>query len=172
MLTFKLIATSFLQFPTGLIKYFVLTLPTIFITVSFKKEHHLHVDPFSSSVCVSLCLGLSVFLSAPGHVQQLLVQHSDETSVCVQWRPPLGEWGKYSVYLTDVGGGVKKRQTLSREINECSFHDLTPGKAYNITVVTHSGDLNSFTSITTHTSETLHPQTFIYRIKLWARPGN
>ncbi|KAB5571712.1 hypothetical protein PHYPO_G00228180 [Pangasianodon hypophthalmus] len=88
---------------------------------------------------------------APGRVQKLLVHHSDESSVCVQWRPPLGEWEKYSVYLTDIGGEVNKRQTLSREINECSFHDLTPGKEYNITVVTHSGALNSSTSITTHT---------------------
>ncbi|MCJ8734524.1 hypothetical protein PDJAM_G00236670 [Pangasius djambal] len=88
---------------------------------------------------------------APGHVQKLLVHHSDESSVCLQWRPPLGEWEKYSVYLTDIGGGLNKRQILSREINECSFHDLTPGKEYNITVVTHSGDLNSSTSITTHT---------------------
>ncbi|XP_060740643.1 receptor-type tyrosine-protein phosphatase beta-like [Tachysurus vachellii] len=89
--------------------------------------------------------------TVPGHVQKLQVHHSNESSVCVQWRPPLGEWDKYSVYLTDIGGGVKKRQTLSREINEFSFHDLTPGKEYNITVVTHSGDLNSSTSITTQT---------------------
>ncbi|GAA6084170.1 receptor-type tyrosine-protein phosphatase beta-like isoform X1 [Tachysurus ichikawai] len=87
----------------------------------------------------------------PGHVQKLQVHHSNESSVCVQWRSPLGEWDTYSVYLTDVGGGVRKRQTLSREINEFSFHDLTPGKEYNITVVTHSGDLNSSTSITTQT---------------------
>lgn len=90
----------------------------------------------------------------------------------VQWHPPLGEWEEYSVYLTDVEGGVKKRQRLNREINECSFHDLTPGKEYNITVVTHSGDLNSSTSITTHTSETLKSQTSIHRIKLKARPEN
>ncbi|XP_047658277.1 receptor-type tyrosine-protein phosphatase beta-like isoform X2 [Tachysurus fulvidraco] len=89
--------------------------------------------------------------TVPGHVQKLQVHHSNESSVRAQWRPPLGEWDKYSVYLADVGGGVKKRQTLSREINEFSFHDLTPGKEYNITVVTHSGDLNSSTSITTQT---------------------
>ncbi|XP_053538070.1 receptor-type tyrosine-protein phosphatase beta isoform X2 [Ictalurus punctatus] len=88
---------------------------------------------------------------APGRVQKLLVHHNDESSVYVQWHPPLGEWEEYSVYLTDVGGEVKKRRTLSREINECSFHDLTPGKEYNITVVTHSGDLNSSTTINTHT---------------------
>ncbi|KAG7329450.1 hypothetical protein KOW79_007624 [Hemibagrus wyckioides] len=89
---------------------------------------------------------------APGRVQKLHVHHSNESSVCVQWRSPLGEWEKYSVSLTDVGGGrVKKRQTLSRDINEFSFHDLTPGREYNITVVTHSGDLNSSISITTQT---------------------
>ncbi|XP_060784544.1 receptor-type tyrosine-protein phosphatase beta-like isoform X2 [Neoarius graeffei] len=89
--------------------------------------------------------------TAPGHVQRLLVHHNEESSVGVQWRPPLGEWEEYSVYLTDVGRGMNKRQRLSRDITECSFHDLTPGKEYNITVVTYSGDLNSSTSITTHT---------------------
>ncbi|XP_053361387.1 receptor-type tyrosine-protein phosphatase beta-like isoform X1 [Clarias gariepinus] len=90
--------------------------------------------------------------TAPGRVQELLVHHSDESSVCVQWRPPQGEWENYTVYLTDVGGAVKKRQTLSRKINEYIFHDLTSGKQYNITVETHSGDLNSSTSITAHTT--------------------
>ncbi|KAK3564823.1 hypothetical protein QTP86_027966, partial [Hemibagrus guttatus] len=89
--------------------------------------------------------------TAPGRVQKLHVHHSNESSVCVQWRAPLGEWEKYSVSLTDVGGGMKKRHTLSRDINEFSFHDLTPGKEYNITVVTHSGDLKSSISITTQT---------------------
>lgn len=133
---------------------------------------HLNIHPVSwkaiSFACLCLLLSflsLSVSLySVPGHVQKLQVHHSNESSVCVQWRSPLGEWDTYSVYLTDVGGGVRKRQTLSREINEFSFHDLTPGKEYNITVVTHSGDLNSSTSITTQTSKTHHLQTSIDRI--------
>lgn len=105
---------------------------------------------------VNPCLYLCLCLTAPGHVQKLLVHHSDESSVYVQWHPPLGEWEKYSVYLTDVGDEVKKIQTLNREINKCGFQDLTPGKVYNITVVTHSGDLKSSTFITTHTCKTLH----------------
>lgn len=115
-------------------------------------------SPFACNLplCLCLCLSLTLSLSAPGHVQKLLVQYTNESSVGIQWHPPLGEWDKYSVYLTDLGG-MKKRQPLNREINECSFHDLTPGKEYNITVVTHSGNLTSATFITTHTSETLHP---------------
>ncbi|KAF5893464.1 receptor-type tyrosine-protein phosphatase beta-like, partial [Clarias magur] len=90
--------------------------------------------------------------TAPGHVRELLVHHSDESSVSVQWRPPKGEWEKYTVYLTDVGGEMTKRQTLSRKINQCIFHNLTSGKQYNINVETHSGNLNSSTSIITHTT--------------------
>uniref|UniRef100_A0AAR2L812 protein-tyrosine-phosphatase n=1 Tax=Pygocentrus nattereri TaxID=42514 RepID=A0AAR2L812_PYGNA len=86
----------------------------------------------------------------PRSVQQLQVRHSDESSVRVQWRPPVGEWDNYTVVLRAVEGQVK-RKSLTREMKECSFSDLTPGQQYTITVVTNSGELSSSTSVTART---------------------
>ncbi|XP_062856317.1 receptor-type tyrosine-protein phosphatase beta-like [Trichomycterus rosablanca] len=88
---------------------------------------------------------------APPAVRQLHVRHSDERSVCVQWRPPLGEWDGYTVYLREGGGGAEQRRQLGGEAGEVTFNNLSPGKTYNITIITHSGERNTPTSIITHT---------------------
>ncbi|KAL6480650.1 hypothetical protein MHYP_G00116830 [Metynnis hypsauchen] len=84
---------------------------------------------------------------APRSVQQLQVRHSDESSVRVQWRPPVGEWDNYTVVLR-AGEGEVKRKSLTREMKEFSFSDLTPGQQYTVTVVTNSGELSSSASVT------------------------
>ncbi|KAI4891813.1 hypothetical protein NFI96_007687 [Prochilodus magdalenae] len=87
---------------------------------------------------------------APRSVQQLQVRHSDEKSVRVQWRPPVGEWDDYNVLLRD-GEEEVGRKSLGRDKKECSFSDLTPGHQYTITVVTNSGELNSSASVLART---------------------
>uniref|UniRef100_A0A8C7KXU1 protein-tyrosine-phosphatase n=1 Tax=Oncorhynchus kisutch TaxID=8019 RepID=A0A8C7KXU1_ONCKI len=83
---------------------------------------------------------------APRPVQQLVVCHSDETSLSVLWSLPVGEWDGYTVVLRQ-GNTVVSQRTLSRDARECTFNVLTPGHQYAITVTTNSGGLNSSTSV-------------------------
>uniref|UniRef100_A0A674CMX5 protein-tyrosine-phosphatase n=1 Tax=Salmo trutta TaxID=8032 RepID=A0A674CMX5_SALTR len=83
---------------------------------------------------------------APRPVQQLVVCHSDETSLSVQWSLPIGEWDGYTVVLRQ-GNTVVSQRTLSRDARECTFNVLTPGRQYAIAVTTNSGGLNSSTSV-------------------------
>uniref|UniRef100_A0A8C8LKB1 protein-tyrosine-phosphatase n=1 Tax=Oncorhynchus tshawytscha TaxID=74940 RepID=A0A8C8LKB1_ONCTS len=83
---------------------------------------------------------------APRPVQQLVVCHSDETSLSVLWSLPVGEWDGYTVVLRQ-GNTVVSQRTLSRDARECTFNVLTPGHQYPITVTTNSGGLNSSTSV-------------------------
>ncbi|KAG9272106.1 receptor-type tyrosine-protein phosphatase beta [Astyanax mexicanus] len=86
---------------------------------------------------------------APQPVNQLQIR-SGEKSLRAQWHPPLGEWDSYTVQLK--GGHEKgERRSLSKDMKECSFSDLTPGHQYIVTVVTNIGELNSSTSTTAHT---------------------
>ncbi|XP_045060884.1 receptor-type tyrosine-protein phosphatase beta isoform X2 [Coregonus clupeaformis] len=83
---------------------------------------------------------------APRPVQQLVVRHSDETSLSVLWSHPVGEWDGYTVVLRQGDTDVSHR-TLSRDTRECTFNVLTPGRQYTIAVKTNSGGLNSSTSV-------------------------
>uniref|UniRef100_A0A8C7PRS5 protein-tyrosine-phosphatase n=1 Tax=Oncorhynchus mykiss TaxID=8022 RepID=A0A8C7PRS5_ONCMY len=83
---------------------------------------------------------------APRPVQQLVVCHSDETSLSVLWSLPVGEWDGYTVVLRQ-GNTVVSQRTLSRDARDCTFNVLTPGRQYAITVTTNSGGLNSSTSV-------------------------
>uniref|UniRef100_A0A4W5RUJ4 protein-tyrosine-phosphatase n=1 Tax=Hucho hucho TaxID=62062 RepID=A0A4W5RUJ4_9TELE len=83
---------------------------------------------------------------APRPVQQLVICHSDETSLSVLWSLPVGEWDGYTVVLRQ-GDTVVSQRTLSRDARECTFNVLTPGRQYAIAVTTNSGGLNSSTSV-------------------------
>ncbi|XP_066504838.1 receptor-type tyrosine-protein phosphatase beta-like [Hoplias malabaricus] len=88
--------------------------------------------------------------TAPRPVQQLQVSNSVEKMLHVQWHPPVGEHESYTVQLRDQDE-VVERKFLSRDVKGCIFTDLTPGYLYTVTVVTHSGELNSSVSITAQT---------------------
>ncbi|KAF7707793.1 hypothetical protein HF521_019011, partial [Silurus meridionalis] len=75
----------------------------------------------------------------------------DPVSLRLCWSPVEGQRDYYKVQLSNASFVLENNKTLSKEINECSFYGLTPGKMYDITVVTHSRDLNSSTSIITNT---------------------
>ncbi|XP_056908618.1 receptor-type tyrosine-protein phosphatase beta-like [Takifugu flavidus] len=89
----------------------------------------------------------------PRPVQQLEVRHTDESSLSVLWRPPAGEWDRYSVVLRTVdSAAIVDQRVLSREATECSFYGLTSGCLYSVTVTTNSGNLSSSSSVTTRTT--------------------
>ncbi|XP_071376362.1 receptor-type tyrosine-protein phosphatase beta-like [Centroberyx affinis] len=86
---------------------------------------------------------------APRPVQQLVVRHSDETTLSVLWNRPAGEWEGFTVVLRHVEpAGVVSQKTLPWEARECTFNILTPGRLYAVTVTTNSGNLTSSASVT------------------------
>ncbi|XP_028970889.2 receptor-type tyrosine-protein phosphatase beta isoform X9 [Esox lucius] len=87
---------------------------------------------------------------APLPVQQLVVRHSDETSLSVLWSRPAGAWDGYAAVLRQ-GDTVVAQRSLTRDARECTFNVLTPGSRYDITVSTVSGGLSSSASVTGQT---------------------
>lgn len=94
---------------------------------------------------------------APRAVQQLVVHHTDETSLSIRWKQPAGEWSSFTLLLSrvdDSGGTVTTvaQRDLTREAMDCTFNLLTPGLLYTVTVATNSGNLSSSASVTARTS--------------------
>lgn len=90
-------------------------------------------------------------------MQQLVVHHTDETSLSVRWKQPTGEWSSFTLTLSrvDDGGGVVTtvaQRDLTREAMDCTFNLLIPGLLYTVTVATNSGNLSSSASVTARTS--------------------
>uniref|UniRef100_A0A671TJ66 Receptor-type tyrosine-protein phosphatase beta-like n=1 Tax=Sparus aurata TaxID=8175 RepID=A0A671TJ66_SPAAU len=90
---------------------------------------------------------------APGAVQPLLLRHTDESSVSVQWTQPPGEWDGFTVVLRQADlATVVAQRSLSLEVRECTFNSLTSGRLYTVTVTTNSGNLTSSASVTALTA--------------------
>ncbi|KAL4641461.1 receptor-type tyrosine-protein phosphatase beta-like [Arapaima gigas] len=87
---------------------------------------------------------------APRPVQRLHIRHADETSLSALWNHPAAEWDGYTVALWHGGAAVAERKLL-RDMRECTFNVLTPGRRYTIQVTTHSGDVSSSASVTGRT---------------------
>uniref|UniRef100_A0A667ZSV7 protein-tyrosine-phosphatase n=1 Tax=Myripristis murdjan TaxID=586833 RepID=A0A667ZSV7_9TELE len=86
---------------------------------------------------------------APRPVQQLVVRHSDETTLSVMWNRPAGEWEGFTLLLKQVDPvKVIAQRSLPWEARECTFNILTPGRLYTVTVMTNSGNLTSLASVT------------------------
>uniref|UniRef100_A0A3B3QLF1 protein-tyrosine-phosphatase n=1 Tax=Paramormyrops kingsleyae TaxID=1676925 RepID=A0A3B3QLF1_9TELE len=83
---------------------------------------------------------------APGPVRQLHIRHTDETSLSALWFHPLADWDSYTVVLIQAGIAIAERR-LMRDMRECTFNVLTPGRPYTIQVTTISGDLSSSASV-------------------------
>ncbi|XP_035257470.1 receptor-type tyrosine-protein phosphatase beta-like isoform X1 [Anguilla anguilla] len=87
---------------------------------------------------------------APRPVQQLHIRHADETSLSAMWNQAWSERDNQTVLLQQGGATVAERQ-LSRDMRECTFNVLVPGRQYSILVATNSGDLSSSASVTGRT---------------------
>ncbi|KAJ8373768.1 hypothetical protein SKAU_G00043480 [Synaphobranchus kaupii] len=87
---------------------------------------------------------------APRPVQDLHIRHTDETSLSALWKHAWSEWDNQTVFLKQGGVTVAERH-LSRDMRECTFNVLVPGRLYSILVATNSGDLSSSASVTGRT---------------------
>lgn len=86
----------------------------------------------------------------------LVVRHTDESSLSVQWNQPPGEWDSYAVVLRQANAAaVVDQRVLSWEARQCTFYGLTPGCLYSITVSTTSGNLSRSSSVTIRTSKSV-----------------
>ncbi|XP_026863299.2 receptor-type tyrosine-protein phosphatase beta [Electrophorus electricus] len=80
----------------------------------------------------------------PPPVSHLHIHHADETTLSALWEHSPGSWSRdgYIVELFNANGSTAiQTRTLERQMRECTFNVLTPGRLYNIAVTTTSGDL-------------------------------
>lgn len=95
---------------------------------------------------------MGLICPAPGAVRQLLLRHSDESSLSVQWTQPPGEWDGFTVVVRQADlVTIVAQRSLTLEVRECTFNSLTSGRLYTITVMTNSGNLTSSASVTAQT---------------------
>ncbi|XP_016338548.1 receptor-type tyrosine-protein phosphatase beta isoform X2 [Sinocyclocheilus anshuiensis] len=83
-------------------------------------------------------------------VSQLHIRHSDETSLSALWTHPFGSSSRdgYIVQLfqSNTSTAIHTR-TLSRDMRECTFNVLTPGRLYDITVTTTTKNLRGSATV-------------------------
>lgn len=100
-------------------------------------------------ICLPLCL------SGPPAVSQLHIRHADETSLSALWNHSLGSGSRdgYTVELYDAAGRSAALQTrrLNRDMRECTFNVLVPGRLYEIVVTTTSGEFRTSATVTGRT---------------------
>ncbi|XP_028970203.2 receptor-type tyrosine-protein phosphatase beta [Esox lucius] len=84
---------------------------------------------------------------APKPVVGLHIRHADETSLSTLWgHAPNSARDGYTVKLHHGNTTVAVRD-LTRDMRECTFNVLTPGRLFTITVTTRSGELGSSASV-------------------------
>uniref|UniRef100_A0A8K9UNM4 protein-tyrosine-phosphatase n=1 Tax=Oncorhynchus mykiss TaxID=8022 RepID=A0A8K9UNM4_ONCMY len=77
----------------------------------------------------------------------LHIRHADETSLSALWsHAPNSARDGYAVELRHGNATVATRD-LTRDMRECTFNVLMPGRVFTITVTTKSGELNSSVSV-------------------------
>uniref|UniRef100_A0A8C1ZYE0 protein-tyrosine-phosphatase n=1 Tax=Cyprinus carpio TaxID=7962 RepID=A0A8C1ZYE0_CYPCA len=83
-------------------------------------------------------------------VSQLHIRHSDETSLSALWTHPFGSSSRDSyivqLFQSNTSTAIQTR-TLSRDMRECTFNVLTPGRLYDITVTTTTKNLRSSATV-------------------------
>ncbi|TSZ83246.1 Receptor-type tyrosine-protein phosphatase beta [Bagarius yarrelli] len=92
--------------------------------------------------------------TGPAPVSQLHIRHADKTTLSALWSHSFGSGSRdgYSVelYHASVSVALKTRK-LSRDMRECTFNVLVPGRLYKIVVTTTSGNLSSSAAVTGRT---------------------
>uniref|UniRef100_A0A8C1GNS6 protein-tyrosine-phosphatase n=1 Tax=Cyprinus carpio TaxID=7962 RepID=A0A8C1GNS6_CYPCA len=83
-------------------------------------------------------------------VSQLHIRHSDETSLSALWTHPFGSSSRDSyivqLFQSNTSTAIQTR-TLSRDMRECTFNVLTPGRLYDITVTTTTKNMRSSATV-------------------------
>ncbi|XP_067349544.1 receptor-type tyrosine-protein phosphatase beta-like isoform X3 [Channa argus] len=84
----------------------------------------------------------------PSPVQQLVIHHTDETTLSILWSQPVGEWDGFTVLVRQTDAStVVARRILPWDSRDCTFNILTSGRQYTVTVTTTRGNLNSSASV-------------------------
>uniref|UniRef100_A0A8C5TZY7 protein-tyrosine-phosphatase n=1 Tax=Malurus cyaneus samueli TaxID=2593467 RepID=A0A8C5TZY7_9PASS len=79
--------------------------------------------------------------TAPAEVLDLMVTNDGSSDALkVKWRRPLGNLNFYNITLSHLGS-VKEVKTVQPPVTETQFDKLTPGRLYQVTARTISGEL-------------------------------
>ncbi|KAK3517590.1 hypothetical protein QTP70_012946 [Hemibagrus guttatus] len=92
--------------------------------------------------------------TGPPPVSQLHIRHADKTTLSALWNHSFGSGsrGSYIVELHySTGSTAIMTRTISRDMRECTFNVLVPGRLYKIIVITTSENLNSSAAVTGRT---------------------
>lgn len=95
-----------------------------------------------------ICLVVDVFYSpsyfpflAPAEVLDLMVTNDGSLDALkVKWRRPSGDLNFYNITVSHLGS-VKEVKTVQPPVTETQFDKLTPGRLYQVTARTISGEL-------------------------------
>ncbi|XP_061662406.1 receptor-type tyrosine-protein phosphatase beta isoform X2 [Syngnathoides biaculeatus] len=83
----------------------------------------------------------------PARVGDLHIRHADETSLSAMWsHAPSGSRDAYFLTLRHGDVTVDTRE-VEPHARECTFNVLTPGRTYDISVATASGNLSASASV-------------------------
>ncbi|XP_058272942.1 receptor-type tyrosine-protein phosphatase beta isoform X2 [Hemibagrus wyckioides] len=92
--------------------------------------------------------------TGPPPVSQLHIRHADKTTLSALWNHSFGS-GSRGSYIVELhygtGSTAIMTRTLSRDMRECTFNVLVPGRLYKIVVITTSENLNSSAAVTGRT---------------------
>lgn len=102
-----------------------------------------------------------IYLSVPAPVSDLHIRHADETSLSALWSHAPGSASRsgHRVELLQ-GNTTRGERKLDADMRECTFNVLTPGRAYQINVITLNGAFCSSASVSGRTGKATLPSTF------------
>ncbi|KAL3881999.1 hypothetical protein ACJMK2_028380 [Sinanodonta woodiana] len=83
----------------------------------------------------------NMFRTSPNPPENVTASVLSSRQVRVQWKAPNGRVDNYTVAMTSLTDGSKWEVTITA--NSYIFLNLTPGTAYNLTVVSNTGELSS-----------------------------
>ncbi|XP_048463887.1 receptor-type tyrosine-protein phosphatase beta [Rhincodon typus] len=75
------------------------------------------------------------------HLQWMNINQTD--SLLFTWTPALGEFDSYNISLYNPNGTVQSNIFGKKDMKECNFQDLIPGRIYRMVIVTQSGELSN-----------------------------
>lgn len=67
---------------------------------------------------------------------------ASSTSLKVTWQKPLGDTDSYNITLSHQGT-IKESKILAPRVTETQFKDLVPGRLYQVTISSVSGELSA-----------------------------
>ncbi|XP_048404947.1 receptor-type tyrosine-protein phosphatase beta isoform X2 [Stegostoma tigrinum] len=82
--------------------------------------------------------------TVPAQVTHLQWMNSNQTdNLLFTWTPALGEFDSYNITLYNPNGTAQSNIFGRKDMKECNFQDLIPGRIYRMVIVTQSGELSN-----------------------------